>query len=178
MIPELLDKQEPDATKDFDPQNCLNFQYQYPVLPEGLIPRFIVRTYSMSTGLPRWRSGVIVKFDGNHALVKGDAQDRKVTVSVSGPAPGRRNLLAIIRADLDRIHADIAKLEPKAMVPVPEHPNLVLDYQELATFEQKGIAQIQKAVDDDVLTLDVRTLLNGVDVAERARKEPTPAVDN
>lgn len=165
VIPALLDKQEPDTTKDFEPEKCLNFQYHYPVLPEGLISRFIVRTYGMSEGLSRWRSGVIVKFDGNHAVVKGDAQERKVTVSVSGPAPGRRNLLAIIRADLERMHGDIAKLQPRAMVPVPEHPTVVIDYQKLRTFERNGIAQIQEAVGDDVLTLDVTSLLNGVDVA-------------
>jgi internalin A len=172
LIPELLDKQEPEETKEFDPQKCLNFHYQYPVLPEGLIPRFIVRTYSISAGLARWRSGVIVDFDGNRALVKGDAQEKKVSISVSGPAPGRRNLLAIIRADLERIHGDIAKLQPRAMVPVPEHPSVALDYQKLITFEQKGITQIHEAIDDDVLTLDVRTLLNGVDVTDRARSEP------
>jgi len=150
----------------------LNFQYHYPVLPEGLIPRFIVRTYSMSEGLSRWRSGVIVKFDGNHALVKGDAQDRKVSVSVSGPAPGRRNLLAIIRADLERIHGDIAKLQPRAMVPVPDHPSVIIDYQKLLTLEQKGVSQIQEVVGDDVLDLDVQTLLNGVDLVYRGRREP------
>jgi internalin A len=171
LIPELLDKQEPEETKEFNFHNCLNFQYHYPVLPEGLIPRFIVRTYSMSEGLVRWRSGVILKFEGNHALVNGDAQDRKVSVSVSGPAPGRRNLLAIIRADLERIHADIAKLQPKAMVPIPEHPSVIVEYQKLLTLEQKGVAQIQEVVGDDVLDLDVQTLLNGVDIVHRGRRE-------
>lgn len=38
LIPELLDKQEPQETHKFDPAECLNFQYHYPVLPEGLIP--------------------------------------------------------------------------------------------------------------------------------------------
>jgi internalin A len=37
LIPELLDKQEPQETHKFDPAECLNFQYHYPVLPEGLI---------------------------------------------------------------------------------------------------------------------------------------------
>jgi internalin A len=122
LVPELLDKQEPGETAEFVAAECLNFEYHYSVLPEGLIPRFIVRTYPMSGNLPRWRSGVILKFERNGAQVRGDAQERKVSVSVNGPAPGRRNLLAIIRADLERIHTDIAKLEPKAMVPVPEYP--------------------------------------------------------
>ena len=44
LIPELLDKQQPEEGAAFKPEDCLNFQYHYPILPEGLLPRFIVRT--------------------------------------------------------------------------------------------------------------------------------------
>jgi internalin A len=175
LIPELLDKQEPNETADFVAAECLNFEYHYPVLPEGLISRFIVRTYPMSAGLPRWRSGVILKFERNRALVRGDAQERKVSVSVGGPATGRSNLLAIIRADLERIHANITKLQPKAMVPVPDHPSVLIEYDKLIKFEEKGMPQIQEIVGDDILNLDVRALLNGVDIVGRERREPALA---
>jgi internalin A len=36
-----LDKQEPDLGQGFQPAECLHFEYRYPVLPEGLLPRFI-----------------------------------------------------------------------------------------------------------------------------------------
>jgi hypothetical protein len=42
----------------------------------------------MSTGLPRWRSGVILQFESCQALVKGDVQERKVWISVAGPVRG------------------------------------------------------------------------------------------
>ena len=181
LIAELLDKQEPAETADFKPEACLNFEYHYPVLPEGLIPRFIVRTQAMSSGLARWRSGVIVAFDGNRALVKADVQERKVVVSVSGPLRGRRNLLAIIRADLERIHGDITKLQPTAMVPVPGHPKVVIEYGKLLKFEEKGKPQIEEVIGDEILALDVRELLNGVDVVTTRGKgvphaEAAPAV--
>ena len=169
LIPELLDKQEPAATSEFVPEQCLNFQYHYPVLPEGLIPRFIVRTHAMSTGLPRWRSGVILQFEGCQALVKGDVHERRVWISVTGPVRGQRNLLAIIRNDFERIHGDIKKLQPQAMVPVPNHPEVAVPYEKLLKFEEKGIPEFHEQVGDDILTLSVRELLNGVDV-ERLRK--------
>ena len=53
LIPELLDKQEPEASREFKPEECLNFQYHYVVLPGGLLPRFIVRSHALSQGLPR-----------------------------------------------------------------------------------------------------------------------------
>ena len=169
LIPELLDKQQPAKTAEFVPEECLNFQYHYPVLPEGLIPRFIVRTHAMSTGLPRWRSGVILQFEGCQALVKGDVQERRVWISVAGPVRGRRNLLAIIRNDFERIHGDIKKLQPQAMVPVPRHPEVVLPYEDLLTFENEGMEDFPTVVDGKVLKLAVRELLNGVDI-ERPRK--------
>ncbi|HEY0081118.1 MAG TPA: COR domain-containing protein [Pyrinomonadaceae bacterium] len=172
LIPELLDKQEPEETAQFEPEECLNFQYHYPVLPEGLLPRFIVRTHTLSEGLPRWRSGVILKFEENRALVKADVQDRKVFVSVSGALAGRRRLLAVIRSDFDRIHGDIRNLQPQEMIPLPAHPKAVVSYQEMLLMEQSGVKTLPKGVDGRVVELDVNELLNGVDLkGTRQRRE-------
>ena len=35
LVPELLDKQEPDLQGEFSPKECLNFEYHYRILPEG-----------------------------------------------------------------------------------------------------------------------------------------------
>src|SRR3989304_7311797 len=69
LIPELLDKQEPEDSNQFNPKESLNFQYHYSVLPEGLLPRFRVGTHVLSEGLARWRTGVVLGFEGNQALV-------------------------------------------------------------------------------------------------------------
>lgn len=175
LIPELLDKQEATETEAFRLAECLNFEYRYPVLPEGLLPRFIVRTHSLSADLPRWRTGVVLEFEGNRALVKADVQDKRVFIAVSGPAAGRRRLLAIIRSDFERIHADISKLKPEALVPVPNQPKLAVSYARLLTFETKGIQTFPEAVGDDVLELDVQELLNGVDLEGTRKREKTSA---
>ncbi|HYP27307.1 MAG TPA: COR domain-containing protein [Blastocatellia bacterium] len=171
LIPELLDKQEPLDTANFNLAECLNFQYHYPVLPEGLLPRFIVRTHAMSEGLPRWRTGVILRFESNQALVKADAQDKKVFISVSGPAASRRRLLAIIRSDFERIHHDIRNLKPEEMVPLPDYPQETVTYHELAVMEQAGVNKFTKVVGNRVLPLVVDDLLNGVDLEGTRRKQ-------
>jgi internalin A len=171
LIPELLDKQEAPEAAEFDPQECLNFQYHYPVLPEGLLPRFIVRTHTLSDGLPRWRTGVILKFEDNRALVKADVQDKKVFISVSGPTAGRRRLLAIIRSDFERIHYDIRNLQPQEIIPLPENPNVVVPYQKLLVMEQNGIRSFPEVVGDGVSELNVHDLLNGVDLEGTRRKD-------
>jgi internalin A len=174
LIPELLDKQEAEAAAEFRPNECLNFEYRYPVLPHGLLPRFIVRTHALSTGLPQWRTGVMLAFEGNQALVTADVQDKRVSIAVSGPASGRRRLLAIIRSDFERIHADISKLKPEALVPVPGQPNVAVRYAKLLALEAKGIQTFHEEVEGDVIELDVQALLNGVDLeGTRQREAPT-----
>jgi len=171
LIPQLLDVQEPDETAAFDPARCLNFQYHYPILPEGVLPRFIVRTHSLSEGLSRWRTGAILAFEGCRALVKADVQDKRVFVSVSGPARGRRRLLAVIRSDFERIHGDIRNLRPQEMVPLPEAPDEFVSYQDLETMEREGVTTFTKVVAGRVLELHVRVLLDGVDLEEARRRD-------
>ena len=172
LIPELLDKQEAKQTEEFKPEECLNFQYHYPVLPEGLLPRFIVRTHALSEGLPRWRTGVILKFGDCLALVKADVQDKRVFISVSGSPPSRRReLLAVIRFELDKIHHSIRSLNPQAMVPVPQYPKFVVPYDELLVMEQSRMKKFPKVVEGKVIELDVQELLNGVDLEGTRRKD-------
>jgi internalin A len=174
LIPELLDKQEPEAAAEFRPKECLNFQYHYTVLPEGTLPRFIVRTHTLSEGLPRWRTGVILKFGDSRALVKADVQDKKVFISVSGPASGRRReLLAVIRSDFERIHRDIRNLQLQEMIPVPDYPDVVVPYDELLVMERSGMRKFPKVADGKVIELDVQELLNGVDLEGTRRSERT-----
>ncbi|MFL6334657.1 MAG: COR domain-containing protein [Pyrinomonadaceae bacterium] len=170
LVPELLDKQEPPDTAEFDPRECLNFQYHYPVLPEGLLPRFIVRTRALSEGLARWRSGVILEFEGDRALVKGDVQDKKVLVSVSGPRAGRRRLLAVIRSDFERIHRDIRNLNPQEIVPLPGKPEALVPYEKLLAFERSGIGKFHEFAAGEAVELDVQELLNGVDIDGARRR--------
>ena len=137
LVPELLDKQEPDLQGEFSPKECLNFEYHYRILPEGLLPQFIVRSHILISGTLRWRSGVVLQWEDCRALVKGDMAEKRVVIRVrGGAAEARRRLLAVIRSDFERIHGEIARLEVTAQVPLPDHPEVLRDYDELLTFER------------------------------------------
>ncbi|NET39396.1 MAG: TIR domain-containing protein, partial [Cyanothece sp. SIO1E1] len=174
LIPDLLDKQQAPEATSFSPAECLNFRYEYPILPEGLLPRFIVRTHVLSNHQLRWRTGVILTFEGNRALVKADRQDRCVTISVDGPIASRRRLLAIIRYDFDRIHSSF-KFTPQEKVPVPQHPAVSVDYKELLMREEHKQTTFDVFTGDGLLTLNVRDLLNGVDLDDS--RQPTSVMD-
>ena len=164
LIPEMLDKQQPDEAAEFDPAECLNFQYHYPVLPEGLLPRFVVRTHVLSDDTLRWRTGVILKLEDNLALVRADAQERRVLINIKGPVAGRRRLLSVIRANFDRIHGSIKNLKPVEIVPLPEQPDAHVPYVELLAWEESGKSEFEKIVDGCIVPLNVQRLLNGVEI--------------
>ena len=164
LVPDLADKDEPAAAQAFDPKECLNFQYRYPSLHEGVVPSFITRTYILSEGQPRWRTGVILAFEGSRALVKGDLTERLVRISVSGAPPeARRRLLAVIRYSFEEIHRNF-KFRPEELVPVPGHPEVAIAYSDLLVLERKNIKEKQQVIGEEVLDLDVLGLLNGVDL--------------
>ncbi|NEZ68037.1 TIR domain-containing protein [Leptolyngbyaceae cyanobacterium CCMR0082] len=169
LIPERLDKQQPPKVEDFKPEECLNFQYHYPTLPEGLLPRFIVRSHILSRDLSRWRTGVILEKEGNLALVKADIQARKVIISIMGPVASRRRLLAIIRSDFEHIHSSF-KFQVEEMVPTPHDPNVLIAYSDLSVMEQNGLYTFPKVFGNDVLELNVQELLNGIDIEMSQRR--------
>jgi internalin A len=177
MIPELLDIEEPDVSHDFQPETCLNFEYHYPVLPEGILPRFIVRTSSLSENCPRWRTGVVLEFEKNRALIKADMQEKKVFIRVNGILEGRRRLLAVIRSDFERIHADIKTLKPSEYVPVPFRPHHVVPYRKLIILEEKQQTTFDEVFDDDIISLNVASLLNGVDMEGTRLSSRSPSAE-
>ena len=175
LIPELLSKNEPDEAAKFELSECLNFQYLYPVLPEGILPRFITRTHHLSTDEPRWRSGVILKFEDCRALVKADIAEKRVYISITGEkAESRRRLLAVIRSDFERIHRDIKNLNPQELVPLPGLPDEIVLYKDLLVMENKGKKEIEKVVGEELETFKVSELLSGVDLPRFKEKDSKP----
>lgn len=172
LIPDLLDRQEPNETSNFVASECLNFEYEYPILPEGLLPRFIVRTYTLSTQQWRWRTGVILAFERNLAIVKADMQDNRVTIRVSGQNDGRRSLLAIIRSDFERIHTSFS-FTVREVVPIPQQPNLRISYKQLLVMQERGHSTFPLAADDTVVMIDVKSLLEGVEIRPSRHKATT-----
>jgi internalin A len=166
LIPELLGKEEPQEAQQFKSSECLNFEYHYAVLPEGLIPRFIVRSHILSHGQHRWKSGAILVHEECRALIKSHPGDRRVIIRVKGGnKSSRQRLLAIMRYDLDRIHAEFKdRLEVYPKVPLPELPEIAIDYNKLVAFEKQGVQEFPEIAGSRVITVQVTELLSGVDL--------------
>jgi internalin A len=161
LLPDLLDKNQPEGMGEFKPEDCLNFEYHYSILPEGLVPRFIVRTHEMSDRQPRWRTGVVCEHNECRALVRADIQAKKIVIRIQGKESNRRFLLENIRWHFSEIHRAV-KLKPEEMVPLPFHPNFAVGYEKLVGFFEDGIEAFPERVDGKTIFIDVKQLLEGV----------------
>ena len=167
LVTDLLPKDEP-FTGDW--LNALAFQYHYDVLPSSIISRFIVR---MNAFIHKtvWRSGVVLKNGENTALIKADAEDRKIYILVGGNKTTCRDFLSMIRGEFESIHRTIAKIEATAKVPHPQDIDLVFDYKELLQFERDGILEFPKSFQDKTIMVNVRQLLDGVADPNKRRQD-------
>lgn len=158
LIPALLPREEP-FTGDWN--NTLLFEYHYSVLPASIISRFMVRMSDKIHEKTYWRNGLILKHEDNTVLVKADYEDKKIFVTIGGSKEGRREALTAIRSVFHTIHKGFQDLSPKEKIPVPDNPEVVVDYQHLRTLERENVGtQIFEGLDKP---LNVRSLLNGVD---------------
>ncbi len=162
LIPELLGKDEPDLS-EYGVGDPLCFEYHYNILPEGLLPRLVVRSRSLNKGLPRWRTGAVLKFEGNQAIVKADIQGRKVAIAVYGERAGRRRLLSVIRSEFEVLHASITRLQVQQRVPIPSHPNVWVDYHTLLVLEAEGETEHKEVAGGKVIRFSIQELLKGVE---------------
>lgn len=170
LVAELLPKQQPGDIEGYvdDGFEPLRFQYRYPVLPEGLLPRFIVRSNALSSDSPRWRGGCVLRWDGNVALVKAESTDKVVNIAVYGDPDGRRRLLAVIRADFEHIHRSFA-FDVESFVPFPRVPGLSVQYEKLVAAEKSGMASFPEYFARQFVDVPVSEMLDGVNLPRQVR---------
>ena len=167
LIPDLLSKDRPE----FDFDGFPAFEYLYPVLPSSVITRFIVRMNRHIHQNLVWRSGLVLKIGENLALVKGDSEDRTITIAVDGPEHTRRDALSAIRYQLDEIHASIKGLNPQKRVPIPGAPQAEpIEYDYLLMLERDGMEMLPVKDGNWLVKVNVRQVLSGIE-SEAQRRE-------
>jgi len=112
-VPELLRPEKPAFVWNY--QNNLRFEYQYEFMPAGVITRFIVRTRDLNKEGIYWQYGVVLERENTEALVISEPLNRKIRIWVRGA--DRKELLAIIRREIDHIHGTLNDPNIKEMLP-------------------------------------------------------------
>ena len=135
------------------------------MLPENLLPRLITRTYPLSVGQARWRGGVVLSMEGARALVRANAEDAEINVTLIGDEDGRNRLVKLIRNHFQHLHRDIQGLNPKELVEVKGHRGVyksvkVLEIDELKSKVKTVVTTVES--DKGSLSIDQTRELNRV----------------
>lgn len=177
LIPELLGESQPEAFLQFRGPGVRRLRFTYPdALPPGLLPRLIVRTHSMSEAHPgwRWRSGVVLEWQGCQALVRLDRLQRQAEVAViEGPLPDQQSLFDIIRAHLIVLHGKVRVVEETE---VEGHAGAWVKVEKLRRKERERAAEIEEETEDGTpVMVPVSKTLDQVESdAATAAAGPTP----
>lgn len=166
LVPERLDEMEPPL--DWERSDALRFQVSYSVLPSGVIPRLITRTSTLHSQDPGpWRSGVVLRIEGCEVFIRGDREGKLIHVNVPhGDPNARRRALAVVRYALREINATLPGIETKELVPLPEEPDVVVEYDYLLELERDGDEEFRPA--GAKKRYRVRELLDGVGVLDES----------
>ncbi|TRU14937.1 MAG: GTP-binding protein [Microcystis sp. Msp_OC_L_20101000_S702] len=164
LITDLLPIDEPDV--DIYENAPLHFQYRYDILPGSIISRFIVRNHQMIYKTMRWRSGVVLTMDLNRALVRADEEDNYISIKAQG---SRANaLLAIIRADFQKIHDTIPNLAVQEKLVIrelqgekPTGVEVPVDYLHLIELDRQG--RVEEPLPGLRGKYNIRDILEGVE---------------
>jgi internalin A len=159
LVPQALPDKQPKGVSAFrDALDATRLRYSYQALPEGLVARAIVRLHEfieeVNSSKQQWASGVILSREGARALIRTEAQDRQVMVTVTGPVKARQQLAGLCQAEMRGIHAEIRGLDPS------EETQVQGTWVATATLE----ADEQKNQQTGIATRDQGTLM--VDPAE------------
>jgi internalin A len=124
LVPGALPRYQPEIEDEWRSPDSIRIRYVYDLLPEGLLPQFIVRTFPLSEGLPRWRLGVIIRSDGAKALIRANHGNRTVEIVIRGRDSGRLRIAQLIRGHFDRLHKGLPGEVPREELLVSDTPPL------------------------------------------------------
>ncbi|HEV7406451.1 MAG TPA: COR domain-containing protein [Chthoniobacteraceae bacterium] len=117
LVPQALPDNQPKEVAVFgQATEATRLRYTYQALPEGLVPRAIVRLHEFietKAGKKlQWASGAILTREGARALLRTEPQDRVVMLTVTGPKKARQQLAGLCQAEMRDIHGEIPGLDP------------------------------------------------------------------
>lgn len=111
LVPSLLPLEAPPDSDEPDDPDRQRLRYEFKVVPAPLLPRFLVRVFSLIEGEQRWRRGAILQYADARARVWSTPDERWLQVTAAGPTDDRDELLTIIRITLSDLFAEYKDLE-------------------------------------------------------------------
>ena len=111
LVPTLLPLEAPPDSDEPTDKDRTRVRYEFAVVPGPLLPKFLVRTFSLIDGVKRWRRGAILRFGSARARVWMTQDERWVHITAVGNQDDREELLTMIRLTLSELFAEYKNLK-------------------------------------------------------------------
>jgi len=109
--PSLLRPDPPPGTDEPIGDDQVRLRYEFAVVPAPLLPRFMVRTFSLIDQMKLWQRGAILRYSNARARVWTTAEERYLFATVAGPTSDRAELLEIVRGILAELFDEYRDLK-------------------------------------------------------------------
>lgn len=110
LVPTLLPLEPPANCDEPEDADRTRVRYEFDVVPGPLLPKLLVRTFSLIDGERRWRRGAILRYSEAHARVWTTQDERWIHVTAVGNKEDRRELLTMLRLTLQELFAEYKDL--------------------------------------------------------------------
>ncbi|MDJ0676240.1 MAG: COR domain-containing protein [Calothrix sp. MO_167.B42] len=166
IAPQLLNIDQPEY--NWEKSHNLILRYEYDFMPKGILTRFIVETHPwIEQQKLVWRSGVVLNKDETRAEIIENYNQQEIKVRLWGNR--KRELLAVVTYELEKIHRSFERLQYQTMVPcnceecaVSENP-YAYPLENLRKRLNKGIYKIE--CENSYEKVDVRRLIDDVNLS-------------
>ena len=134
--------------KEIDPEpeiikgKVLRFVMKYDYLPLTIIPRLMIAMQHDIINGMQWRYGMVLQsadHENARAKVSTDAKERTLTIEIEGEKVRKREYLSMIRHHIRSFNAEFSNLKIMEFIPLPDHPEICIEYEELLGYEKAGI---------------------------------------
>jgi GTPase SAR1 family protein len=110
LCPTLLRAEPPPGTEEPQGEAIVRLRYEFPVVPAPLLPRFMVRVFTLIQADRLWQRGVVLRYPGAHARVWTTPEEKYLFATIAGPRNDRTELLEIIRGTLTELFREFRNL--------------------------------------------------------------------
>jgi internalin A len=111
LVTTLLPLEPPQDCDEPNESDRTRLRYEFAVVPGPLLPKLLVRTFSLIEGRRRWRRGAMLRFAKARARVWTTQDERWVHITAVGNAEDRDELLTMLRVTLQELIAEYRNLQ-------------------------------------------------------------------
>lgn len=144
LAPALLPK-ELDRPVSINRETAVEFIMDYDFLPPNVMSRLIIHMKNDIRRLDHlWRAGARLSNDAFDcsALVVADMERERITITVNGSERNKRTYFSSIYHCLSNINRAFSNLKITQLMPVPGHPEIEREHEELLGLEKMGVDQL------------------------------------